>query len=81
MNKEKNDLGSFLQKNSKNSNKELADNIRGVKKLSNSHDNVVNHQEKKSICSTAEKLLKSIRCFDENAELIIKTNNKEWKQG
>ena len=37
------DLGSFLHENSQNSNKELADEIRAIKKLSNKHDNVVIH--------------------------------------
>ena len=43
------DLGSFLHENTKKSNNDLADDIRDVKKLSNKHDNVVIHQEKKRV--------------------------------
>ena len=74
------DLGAFLHKNSSKSNQEIAESIRKAKKLSNSHTNVVIFQEKKSICSTAEKLLRSVKCFDENAELIIKTKKGQWKK-
>ena len=80
MSKEKSDLGSFLQRNSKKSNKELADNIRDVKKLNNSHDNVVIYQEKRTICETARKLQRIIKAFDSSAELTIKIKNKTWKQ-
>jgi len=79
MSKPVNNLGEFLKNNSKKSNKELADSIRENKKLNNEHDNVVIYQEKKSICSTAEKLLKAVKCYDEKATLTIKTNNKTWK--
>ena len=54
---EKLNLGEFLHRNSHKSNKELADSIRDVKKLSNRHDNVVVHQEKKSLISTAKKAI------------------------
>jgi len=76
----KDDLGSFLHENSKKSNKELADSIREVKKLNNKHDNVVIHQEKKSICKTAEKLNTIIKAFGDKVELKIKLNNKTWQQ-
>ena len=73
------DLGSFLHENTKKSNNDLADDIRDVKKLSNKHDNVVIHQEKKSITKAAQKLNKIIKVFG-NAELKIKLNNKTWQQ-
>lgn len=73
------DLGSFLHENTKKSNNDLADDIRDVKKLSNKHDNVVIHQEKKSIAKAAQKLNKIIKVFG-NAELKIKLNNKTWQQ-
>jgi len=73
------DLGSFLHENTKKSNNDLADDIREVKKLSNKHDNVVIHQEKKSIAKAAQKLNKIIKVFG-NAELKIKLNNKTWQQ-
>ena len=73
------DLGSFLHENTKKSNNDLADYIREVKKLSNKHDNVVIHQEKKSIAKAAQKLNKIIKVFG-NAELKIKLNNKTWQQ-
>jgi len=79
MSKPENNLGKFLQANSKKTNEELADSIRESKKLSNKHTQVVLHQERKSICSTAEKLLKAVKCYDEKATLTIKTNNKTWK--
>jgi hypothetical protein len=73
------DLGSFLHENTKKSNNDLADDIRDVKNLSNKHDNVVIHQEKKSIAKAAQKLNKIIKVFG-NAELKIKLNNKTWQQ-
>jgi hypothetical protein len=75
----KDDLGSFLHENTKKSNNDLADGIRSVKNLSNTHDNVVIHQEKKSITKAAQKLNKIIKVFG-NAELKIKLNNKTWQQ-
>lgn len=77
---EKDDLGSFLHEASKKSNAEIADSIRNVKGITNKHDNVVIYQEKRTICSTAEKLNKIIKAFDKNAELTIKIKNKKWKQ-
>jgi hypothetical protein len=77
---EKVNLGEFLHRTSQKTNKELANNIRQVKKLSNKHDNVVVHQEKKSLDATAEKLSKSIKSFNEDAELTITINEKQWKQ-
>jgi len=38
------------------------------------------HQEKKSLDATAEKLSKSIKSFNEDAELTITINEKQWKQ-
>jgi len=73
-------LGEFLHRNSHKSNKELADSIRDVKKLSNRHDNVVVHQEKKSLISTAKKLSQCIKSFNEEAELTITINKKQWQQ-
>jgi hypothetical protein len=58
---EKLNLGEFLHRNSHKSNKDLADSIREVKKLSNRHDNVVVHQEKKSLISTAKKLVLTMK--------------------
>jgi len=77
---EKLNLGEFLHKNSHKSNKDLADSIREVKKLSNRHDNVVVHQEKKSLISTAKKLSQCIKSFNNEAELIITINDKQWQQ-
>ncbi len=77
---EKLNLGEFLHRNSHKSNKELADSIRDVKKLSNRHDNVVVHQEKKSLISTAKKLSQCIKSFNEEAELTITINKKQWQQ-
>lgn len=77
---EKVNLGEFLHRASQKTNRELAEDIRQVKKLSNKHDNVVVHQEKKSIDATAEKLSKSIKSFNKDAELIIKINDKQWIQ-
>ena len=73
-------LGEFLHRYSHKSNKELADSIREVKKLSNRHDNVVVHQEKKSLISTAKKLSQCIKSFNEEAELTITINDKQWQQ-
>ena len=73
-------LGEFLHRNSNKSNKDLADSIRQVKRLSNKHDNVVVHQEKKSLISTAKKLLQCIKSFNNEAELIITINDKQWQQ-
>ena len=73
-------LGEFLHRYSHKSNKELADSIREVKKLSNRHDNVVVHQEKKSLISTARKLSQCIKSFNEEAELTITINDKQWQQ-
>ncbi len=78
MNKQK--LGDWLQSSTTKSNKDLADNIREVKKISNNHDNVVIYQEKRSVCATAEKLQKIIKAFNKDAELTIKIKNKQWKQ-
>ena len=77
---EKLNLGEFLHRYSHKSNKELADSIRDVKKLSNRHDNVVVHQEKKSLISTAKKLSQCIKSFNEEAELTITINDKQWQQ-
>tara|TARA_Y100000592_G_scaffold93640_1_gene157153 strand:+ start:269 stop:508 length:240 start_codon:yes stop_codon:yes gene_type:complete len=77
---EKLNLGEFLHRNSHKSNKDLADSIREVKKLSNRHDNVVVHQEKKSLISTAKKLSQCIKSFNEEANLIITINDKQWQQ-
>jgi len=77
---EKLNLGEFLHRNSHKSNKELADSIRDVKKLSNRHDNVVVHQEKKSLISTAKKLSQCIKSFNNEAELTITINKKQWQQ-
>ena len=77
---EKVNLGEFLHRTSQKTNKELPNNIRQVKKLSNKHDNVVVHQEKKSLDATAEKLSKSIKSFNEDAELTITINDKTWQQ-
>jgi hypothetical protein len=77
---EKLNLGEFLHRNSHKSNKDLADSIREVKKLSNRHDNVVVHQEKKSLISTAKKLSQCIKSFNNEAELIITINDKQWQQ-
>ena len=77
---EKLNLGEFLHRNSHKSNKELADSIREVKKLSNRHDNVVVHQEKKSLISTAKKLSQCIKSFNNEAELTITINKKQWQQ-
>jgi len=74
------DLGSFLHENSQNSNKELADGIRAIKKLNNKHDNVVIHQEKKSINKASSKLSKIIKAFDKDAVLLIQIKNKAWLQ-
>ena len=73
-------LGEFPHRYSHKSNKELADSIRHVKKLSNRHDNVVVHQEKKSLISTAKKLSQCIKSFNEEAELTITINDKQWQQ-
>ena len=73
-------LGEFLHRNSHKSNKELADSIRDVKRLSNKHDNVVVHQEKKSLISTAKKLSQCIKSFNNEAELTITINDKTWQQ-
>ena len=78
MNKQK--LGDWLQSSTKQSNKDLANNIRDVKVISNSHDNVVIYQEKRSVCATAEKLQKIIKAFNEDAQLTIKINDKTWIQ-
>ena len=75
----KNDLGGFLKDNSPKTNKELADSIREVKKITNKHDNVVIYQEKNTICNTAEKLSKIIKAFNQDAELVIKIKNKTWR--
>lgn len=80
MSKPTNDLGAFLHAQSKKSNEELAESIRVSKKLSNRHNNVVIFQEKRSLCSTAKKLLQSVKDFDNSAELIIKTDSGIWKQ-
>ncbi len=80
MSKTENNLGKFLQENSNKSNESLADSIREIKNLSNSHDNVVIFQEKRTICATAEKLQKIIKAFNKDAELTIKIKNKKWKQ-
>ena len=80
MEEQKNDLGSFLIENSPKSNAELAESIREIKKLKNSHDNIVIFQEKKSICKTAEKLSKIIKAFNKDAELQIKIKKQTWKQ-
>lgn len=80
MSKPTNDLGAFLHAQSKKSNEELAESIRVSKKLSNRHNNVVIFQEKRSMCSTAKKLLQSVKDFDNSAELIIKTDSGIWKQ-
>ena len=77
---EKDDLGSFLHGASKKSNAELADSIREAKKITNIHDNVVIYQEKKTINNMVEKLNTVIKCFDDKAELIIKTSKQKWKQ-
>tara|TARA_R100000805_G_C3505879_1_gene34072 strand:- start:237 stop:476 length:240 start_codon:yes stop_codon:yes gene_type:complete len=77
---EKVNLGEFLHRSSQKTNKELAEDIRQVKKLSNKHDNVVVHQEKKSLDATADKLSKSIKSFNNDAVLIIKINNRQWIQ-
>ena len=77
---EKVNLGEFLHRDSQKTNKELAEDIRQVKKLSNKHDNVVVHQEKKSLDATADKLSKSIKSFNNDAVLIIKINNRQWIQ-
>lgn len=77
---EKDDLGSFLHGASKKSNAELADSIREVKKITNIHDNVVIYQEKKTINKMVEKLNTVIKCFDDKAELIIKTSKQKWQQ-
>ena len=74
------DLGGFLHENSQNSNKELADEIREIKKLSNEHDNVVIYQEKRSINKSFDKLSKVIKAFDNKAEIIIKSNKKQFKK-
>tara|TARA_R110002050_G_scaffold259758_1_gene399261 strand:- start:81 stop:320 length:240 start_codon:yes stop_codon:yes gene_type:complete len=73
-------LGDWLQSSTKQSNKDLADSIREAKIISNSHDNVVIYQEKRSVCATAEKLQKIIKAFNEDAQLTIKINNKTWRQ-
>lgn len=80
INMEKQKLGDWLQSSTKKSNKELADNIRSSKKISNSHDNVVIYQEKRSVCATAEKLQNMVKAFNKDAELTIKIKNKQWKQ-
>lgn len=77
---DKQKLGDWLQSSTKQSNKDLADSIREAKIISNSHDNVVIYQEKRSVCATAEKLQKIIKAFNEDAQLTIKINNKTWKQ-
>ena len=77
---EKVNLGEFLHRASQKTNKELAEDIRQVKKLNNKHDNVVVHQEKKSLDATADKLSKSIKSFNNDAVLIIKINNRQWIQ-
>ena len=77
---EKDDLGSFLHGASKKSNAELADSIREVKKITNINDNVVIYQEKKTINKMVEKLNTVIKCFDDKAELIIKTSKQKWQQ-
>ncbi len=74
------DLGGFLHENSQKTNKELADEIRAVKKLSNEHDNVVIYQEKRTINKSFEKLSKIIKAFDSKAELTIKSNKKQFKK-
>ena len=73
-------LGSFLHGASKKSNADLADSIRETKKITNKHDNVVIYQEKKTIDKMVDKLSTVIKCFDEKAELIIKTSKNKWKQ-
>ena len=78
MNKQK--LGDWLQSSTKQSNKDLADSIREAKIISNSHDNVVIYQEKRSVCATAEKLQKIIKAFNEDAQLTIKIKDKTWRQ-
>jgi hypothetical protein len=77
---DKQKLGDWLQSSSKKSNKELAEDIRDVKRINNKHDNVVIYQEKRTICSTAEKLQNIIKAFNKDAELVIKVKNKQWKQ-
>ena len=77
---EKVNLGEFLHRTSQKTNKELANNIRQVKKLSNKHDNVVIHQEKRSINKASEKLSKIIKAFDKDAKLLINLKNKTWLQ-
>ena len=73
-------LGGFLHGASKKSNADLADSIRETKKITNKHDNVVIYQEKKTIDKMVNKLSAVIKCFDEKAELIIKTSKNKWKQ-
>jgi hypothetical protein len=80
MDKQTNDLGAFLHANTKKSNEEIAESVRASKKLSNSHNNVVIFQEKRSMCGTAKKLLQAIKDFDSTAELIIKTKSGTWKE-
>ena len=77
MEEQKKDLGSFLHENSSKSNEEIAESIRDVKKLKNSWSNVLLYQEKKSICSTADKLLRSIKCFDEKINYFKSTASED----
>lgn len=77
---EKQKLGDWLQSSTTKSNKELADNIRSSKKISNSHDNVVIYQEKRSVCATAEKLQNMVKAFNKDAEVTIKIKKQTWKQ-
>jgi len=80
INMEKQKLGDWLQSSTTKSNKELADNIRSSKKISNSHDNVVIYQEKRSVCATAEKLQNMVKAFNKDAEVTIKIKKQTWKQ-
>lgn len=73
-------LGEFLHRNAEKSNKELAKDIRAAKKLSNKHDNIILYQEKKSLDATVDKLAKSLKSFNNNAQLIILINDKQWIQ-
>ncbi len=78
MNKQR--LSSFLKENSNKTNQELSDDIRKSRGLDNKHNNVLVYQEKRSVDLTVEKLIKSVKTFNSDANVLITINDKKWKQ-
>lgn len=77
MEEQKNDLGSFLHENYSKSNSDLAESIRNVKGITNTYDNPLIFQEKKSISKNYQKLKNTLKAFD--ADIFIYSNGKKFE--